>query len=108
MWIIAINEEYPVTAQGELDELYRHHNTRGKYRVKISLWIRKSNQRTDIEKIRSIFDQVRYVVSHIEVLLPKKPPTPNKIGEGLKVSQRKLWKEALFVQYDKNKYSNII
>ena len=43
------------------------------------------------------------MVSHIEVLLPKKPPTPKNIGETLGGHQRKLWKEALFYQYDKNK-----
>ena len=36
----------------------------------------------------SRFDQVRPMVSHLEVRLPKKPPTPNNIGEGLKVPQR--------------------
>ena len=40
--------------------------------------------------------------SHLEVGIPKKPPTPKNIGEGLKGSQRQLWKEFLFVQYDKN------
>ena len=43
------------------------------------------------------------MVSHIELCLPKKPPAPNNIGEGLKGPQRQFWKEALFVQYDKNK-----
>ena len=63
----------------------------------------KRYQRTDLEDIHSIFDQFRPVVSHIEVRLPKKPPTPKNIGEGLKRAQRKFWKEALFVQYYKNK-----
>ena len=43
------------------------------------------------------------MVSHIEVRLPKKPPTPKNVGGGLSGFQRKLWKEALFVQYNKNK-----
>ena len=43
------------------------------------------------------------MVSHIEVHLPDKPPTPNKIGEGLKGPQRKFWREALFLQHDNNK-----
>ena len=47
------------------------------------------------------------MVSHIEFCLPKKPPTPKNIGEGLKGSQRKLWKEALLVQYDKNKKAHL-
>ena len=45
------------------------------------------------------------MVSHLEVFLPEKPPTPRKIGEGLKGPQRKLWKEPLFVQYEKKKIS---
>ena len=48
------------------------------------------------------------MVSHIEVHLPKKPPTPNNIGGGLKVPQRKLWKEVLFVHYNKNKNPSLI
>ena len=43
------------------------------------------------------------MVSHIEVRLLEKPPTPSSIGDGLKVPQRQLWKEDLFVQYYKNK-----
>ena len=43
------------------------------------------------------------MVSHIEVSLPDKPCIPNNIGETLKGRQRQLWKEALFVQYDKSK-----
>ena len=45
-------------------------------------------QRTDLEEIRSRFDKVRYVVSHLEFSLPEKPPTPNNIREALKGTQR--------------------
>ena len=48
------------------------------------------------------------MVSYIEVLLPKKRPTPNNIGEGFKVPQRQFWKEALFVQYNKNNNASIL
>ena len=81
MWIVAINGKEPITAQGVLDELNRHQTLRGKPKIKISLCRRKSYQRTDLEEIRSIFDQVRPVVSHLEVRLPKKPPTPKNIGD---------------------------
>ena len=47
----------------------------------------KSYQRTDIDDIRSKFDQVRPVVSHLEFHLPEKPFTPKKIGEYLKRPQ---------------------
>ena len=40
------------------------------------------------EEIRSRFDQVRPVVSHLEVRLPNKPPTPNNIGDALGGPQR--------------------
>ena len=96
MWIVAINGGEPITAQGVLDELNRHQNPRGKSNIKIILCRRKSYQRIDLEEIRSIFDQVRSVVSHFEVILPKKPPTPNNIGDALGGPQRKFWKEALF------------
>ena len=76
--------------------------------IKISLFIRKSYQRTDLEEIHSRFDQFRPVVSHLEVHLPKKPPTPKNIGDALIGTQRKLWKEAFLVQYDKNKNVSLI
>ena len=56
----------------------------------------------DLEEIHSRFDQVRPVVSHLEVRLPKKTLTPNNIGEALGGLQRQFCKEALFVLYDKN------
>ena len=42
-----------------------------------------------------------------KVHLPDKPTTPKEIVEDLKGTQRQLWKEALFVKYDKNKYFNL-
>ena len=39
---------------------------------------------TYLEYIWYKFDQVIPVVSHIEVSLPEKPITPNKIGEAIK------------------------
>ena len=38
----------------------------------------------------------------------RKTPTPNNIGEGLKAPQRKFWKEALFVKYEKNKHVSLV
>ena len=51
--------------------------------MKISLCRRKSYQRTDLEEICFRFDQVRPVVSHLEVRLPNKPPTTKNIGDAL-------------------------
>ena len=101
--IIAISVEDPITAQGALDELNLHQTPRGKSKVRISLCRSKRYQITDIEDICSRFDQVKHVVSHLEVRLSNKPPTPKNIGKGLKYPQRQFWKEALFVQYDKTK-----
>ena len=101
--IIAINGLEPITAQGALDELKHHKNPRGKPKDKIRICRRKSYQITYLEDICSRFDQVRPVVSHIELRLPKKTSTPKNIGEGLKGSLKKLRKEALFVKHDKNK-----
>ena len=42
MWIIYINWGEPITAQGALDELDIHQNICGKYKVDISIFIRKS------------------------------------------------------------------
>ena len=107
VWIIAINGEEHITSQGELGEINHHQNTHGKFKINISIWRSKSYQRIDLENIFSIFDQARPVVSHLEVRLPKKLPTPDNIGEGLKGPHIKLWKEALFVQY-KNKNESLI
>ena len=63
---------------------------------------------TDIEYIRSIFYQVRPVVSHLQFFIPVKPLTPSNIGEALKGPQRKLRKEYLFVKYDKNKNFSLL
>ena len=106
--IVAINGEEPITAQGVLDELNCRQTPRGKSKIKISLCSRKSYQRTYLEDICSRFDQVRPVFLHLEVRLPKKPPTPKNIGEALGGPQRQFWKEALFVQYDKDKYFSLV
>ena len=42
-----------------------------------------------LEEICSKFDQVRQVVSHLELRLTEKPLTPNNIGEALKGPKRK-------------------
>ena len=101
LWIIDINGENPIIDQGALDELNRYQTTRGKSKVKISLCRRKIYQITDLEGIFSRFDKVRPLFSHLEVCLPKKHLTTNKIVRVLKGPQRKLWKEVLFLQYDK-------
>ena len=87
-WIIYINGEDPITAQDTIDELNHHQNLLEESKVNVSPCIRKSYQRTDIEEICSRFDQFRPIVSHLGVRLPKKPPTPKNIGEGLKYPQR--------------------
>ena len=50
MWIVAINGEEPITAQGVLDELNRHQNTRGKSNIKISLCIRRATKEQILNK----------------------------------------------------------
>ena len=92
MWILAINGEGNITAQGALHELDRHQNTRVKSKVCISLIVMKSYQKTDLEEICSVSDQFRPVISHLEFRISNKPPTPKNIGEGLKCPHGKLWK----------------
>ena len=103
MWIIDINGEEPVTDQGVLNEPNSHQTPRGKSNIKISLCRRKSYQRTDLEGIRSGFDQVRPVASHLEVCLPRKPPTPKNIDEGLSGTKRQFWKESLLFNMKRTK-----
>ena len=88
VWIIAINGEEPITAQGALDELNCHQTTRGKSKVNVSICRGKSYQRKNLEDNCSRFDQDKPVVSHLEVCLSKKPPTLKNICEGLKYPHR--------------------
>ena len=48
------------------------------------------------------------MVSHLEVCLPKKPPTPKNIGDAFGGPQIKFRKEALFVQYEKNRNVSLL
>ena len=47
--IIAINGEEPIKSQGVIDELNRYQTPSGKYNTKISIFRRKSYERTDLE-----------------------------------------------------------
>ena len=89
MWNICINGEEPITSKGALDERQRYHTNCGKSNVNISLCQRKSYQRTDIEEIWSIFDQVRPVVSHLVFFITEEPINLKNIGESLKVTHHK-------------------
>ena len=106
MWIIAINGEGIIAAQGALGEFNCHQTTRGKPKINISLCRINIYQRTYLEEICYRFYQVRPVVLHLEGHLPKKPLTPKNIGEVIKGTHQQLWKEALFVKYDKKKISD--
>ena len=48
------------------------------------------------------------MVSYLEIHIPKKPPIPNNFGDALGSPQRQFWKEAIFVQYDKNKNVSLL
>ena len=48
------------------------------------------------------------MVSHLEVCITKKPPTPKIIGEDLGGPQRQFWKEAIYVQYEKEKNVSLL
>ena len=50
VWIVAINGEDPITAQGVLDEFNCHQTQRGKSKINISLCRRKSYQRELLEE----------------------------------------------------------
>ena len=85
--------EEPITAQGVLYEFNRHQTPREKSKSKISLCRSKGYQRTDLEGIRSIFDQFRPIFSHLEVRILEKPFTSKNIGGVLKGPQRQFWRE---------------
>ena len=103
MWILAINGEDPITYQGLLDELNFHQTPRGKSNTNISLCRRKKYQMADIEEIRSRFDQVRPVVSHLEVHILKKSTTPKNIGEDLGGPQKNSGKKPFLFNMTRKK-----
>ena len=107
VWVIAINGEDPNTAQGALDELQNYQTRCVKYKFNISLCRRKSYQRTDIDEIWSIFDQVRSVVSHVEVILPRKPPTPKNIYEAPKGPRKNYVKKLYLCNTERTKISSL-
>ena len=87
---IAINREYPIIAQGALDEIHCHQTPRGKSTVKISELKMKSYQSKYLKDIWSRFNQFRPVVSHLEYFLPQKPITPKNIGSKRSQQRRKI------------------
>ena len=80
--------EQTIKAQVELDEINTHKTPRVRSKVKIILCTIKIYHSKYLEYICSIFDQVRPVVSHLEVNLPDKPITPKDIIESLNGRQR--------------------
>ena len=91
-----INEEEPITAQGSLETINSRQNPREKSKIKITLCRRKIYHITDLEEIRSRFDKIRPVISHLKLCTPKRTTTPKNIREGFKDLQRRLWRERLF------------
>ena len=71
-----------------LDELKRYHIQRVKLNVVIILCKLKRYHCIDLEKHRSEFDQIRPVISHLEVSLPENPKTLKDIGVSLKGPRR--------------------
>ena len=74
VWTIDINGEETIIYQGEIDELNSHKNPRGKPNVNISIWRRKNYHILDLEEIHFRYNQVRSMVSYIEVCLSNKLP----------------------------------
>ena len=79
MCVIDIKGEEPITYKVYLDEPNQHQTKSVKSKFSISLCISKGYHIADLEDIHSIFDQVRTVISHLEVLLSNKPPTPRTL-----------------------------
>ena len=85
MWDVAINGEEPITEKGALNEIQSYYTQYGESSININLCRRKSYQGKDLEEIRSIFDQVKSVVLHLEVSLPKNPLTPKTLEILIKI-----------------------
>ena len=67
---IDINREECITEKGSLYELQRYQTQPIKSKVNISLLPSKIYLNTYLEELWTIFDQIRPVVSHIQVCLP--------------------------------------
>ena len=78
--IIYNNGEDPIPAKGSLGKLQCYHTQCENSESKISLYRKKIYQFTNIEEPRSIFDQIRPVISNLEVSLLEKPKPPKKVG----------------------------
>ena len=108
MLIIVINGEETIIYQGTLDDLNHHQTPCGKIQGQYQ-YINKEELPKEIS-LRHFprFDQVRPVISHLEVRPPDKPITTNNIDEYLKNHQRQLFKGVLFLQYYKNKNVSLL
>ena len=71
VWAVAINGEEPIIEKGSLNEIQSYYTQYGESNININLCRRRSYQGKDLEEIWSIFDQVKSVVLHLEVSLPK-------------------------------------
>jgi hypothetical protein len=95
MWIVAINDEEPIMGTSFIDYL---HHLQDPVEVRFATLIlarRTCNTMTNFQELRSQFDQMRPVISHL-ASFPKRPTKYSNIGECLKSAERSCWKEALF------------
>ncbi len=74
--------------------------------AKFILARRTCHTMTNYQEIRSNFDQMRPVISHL-ASFQKCPQMYAHIGACLKSAETVQWKEALFGQYDKNAEANL-
>jgi hypothetical protein len=101
MWIVTIDEEEPIMSTSFIDCLH-HLQYPVEFRTATLILARRTyHTMTNYQEIRSNFNQMRPVISHL-ASFQERPPTYLNIGDCLKSAENVQWKEALFGQYDKN------
>ena len=105
MWLIAVHEDEPITADGVI-EYINFLKESGLTSVEFHFVKRSRSSQTDYEDIISAFDQVCPIVYRLtsrKAIITTIPPPPCKtFSDILKSKFYSIWKEAAFEHFDKN------
>lgn len=101
-WIIQIEDEHPITAQGMIDALYYLQREGEQRQVLITLCPMDEPVRYYHQTYRHYFDSCTHLKNHHMVTLPYEPKAHPSIFKCLDSDLRTEWKSALAHQYHKN------
>ena len=101
-WIIQVEDELPITAQGCIDAFYYLQRENESRLIDITLCPVDEPVRFHHQTFRHYFDQCTHLKNHHMVSLPHEPTAHPSIFKCLDSELRTEWKEALNHQYSKN------